>query len=89
MEQYDINIDFCEYNLIIVLHYSFYQRMGRKTKFNPKWLEFKDSNNDRVGLYITSTEDKYRPKCTWRSCEVDISSRGFLSIKDHAKAKKT
>ena len=61
--------------------------MGRKTKFNPKWLEFKDSNNDRVGLYITSTEDKYRPKCTWRSCEVDISSRGFLSIKDHAKAK--
>lgn len=59
-----------------------------KTRFSAKWLSYEDLNNDKVSLYLTSIEDTYKAKCTWCTSIFDISSRGFLSIKDHSKTKK-
>ena len=57
--------------------------MGRKTKFQPAWLDRIDTNGDKVLDYI-SKKDEHHASCKICDKTIFIGNAGFYALKQHA-----
>ena len=65
------------------------KRSLRKTKFQPSWLLKTDPNGDKVKDYLRPVEKKpYQAYCAADNSLLNIGTRGWSQIYDHAKKNK-
>ena len=58
-----------------------------KRRFNDKWLEKQDPNNQLVSLWCSKKND-YTAACSFCKADISVDHMGFGSLKQHANGSK-
>ena len=58
-----------------------------KRRFNDKWLEKQDPNNQLVSLWCSKKND-YTAECSFCKADITVDHMGFGSFKQHANGSK-
>lgn len=61
---------------------------GGKTKFQAKWLEKMDSNNEIISTWCIKSKNEWEAFCKICNCSVSIANGGFSQLLQHSSRKK-